>query len=176
MVLAAITVLAVGGIISGIISRVGQEPVSAIRIKGLDPAINIYRQAGDEAEHLGPLAKVQENDLLQIAYVAAGKSYGAILSIDGRGVVTMHFPYQSTEASRLESDGEVALDYSYQLDDAPRFERFFFLTSDKVFDISMAMKSAESLARSESGGLEGELSLPSHIEQYSVALVKEVSR
>ena len=173
MLLAAAMLLVFAGVIPTLRNR---SDVSPVRIKGLDPAIHIYRKSGEEAERLDSSTKVRENDLVQIAYVAATKSYGAIVSIDGSGAVTMHYPYTLFDVPYLSTDGEVALEYSYQLDDAPNFERFFFVTSDREFSLDLVVDAAESLARTPEGGVNGTLSLPRYIEQISVTLIKEVSR
>ena len=172
---AAVIVILAGGL-PGVLRSSDPILSDAIRLKGLDPSINIYRKVGMEATRLAPDDPVGENDLLQIAYNAAGKGYGAILSIDGRGVVTLHFPYEDSDSLELNSEGEVALDYSYRLDDAPGFERFFFLTSDKMFDITQIVGAAEVLAETEERGRSGALTLPDTIEQFSVVLSKEMAQ
>ncbi|MBT3272705.1 MAG: hypothetical protein HN368_06100, partial [Spirochaetales bacterium] len=65
---------------------------STTRIKGLEPSIVLYRKVSGSVEQLGNNAKASENDLLQIKYNAGGKLFGVIFSIDGRGVVTLHYP------------------------------------------------------------------------------------
>ena len=173
---AAAIVVILASVLPGVLDR--SEPVlsDAIRLKGLDPSINIYRQVGSEATRLAPDERVGENDLLQIAYNAAGKGFGAILSIDGRGIVTLHYPYEASDLPELDTEGEIALQYSYRLDDAPGFERFFFLTSDRLFDIALIIDAAEFLAETEERGRQGELTLPDTIEQFSLVLSKEMTQ
>ncbi|MDR2897499.1 MAG: hypothetical protein LBU99_01700 [Spirochaetaceae bacterium] len=106
------------------------------RIKGIgtleaQPRIFVYKKIDNEAVRLFDNAQVRENDILQVSYIAAGSDYGAIISVDGNGVVTQHFPYHGNSCAELVKDGEVALDFAYQLDDAPDFERFFFITGSK---------------------------------------------
>lgn len=103
------------------------------RIKGNGSRLYIYRQDGLEAVKLDSNAKVSEGDTLQISYIAAGAKYGAIISIDGNGTITQHFPYDNNQCEELETSGEIALNYSYQLDDAPSFERFMLITSSQPF-------------------------------------------
>jgi hypothetical protein len=57
-----------------------------------------------------------------------------MFSIDGRGTVTRHFPLEKLESVRLEPKGEVSFPTSYQLDDAPGFERFILVTSPEALD------------------------------------------
>jgi hypothetical protein len=149
------------------------------RIKGLDFKISLYRKSGESVEELIDGAEARESDLIQISYNAAGKSFGAIFSIDGRGVVSLHFPDSEKGSLVLERDGEVALDFSYRLDDAPDFERFFFVTSDRTFDLNTVMKAARTLSDKLVKGaqkpVEGTLDLPEGLEYTSMILKKEVS-
>ncbi len=149
------------------------------RIKGMDPEISLYRKTGDAVEELSNGAVARESDLIQISYNAAGRPFGAIFSIDGRGVVTLHFPDNANGSIVLERDGEVALDFSYRLDDAPHFERFFFVTSDRTFDVDTVLKAARVLSgrlmRENIKLEEGPLELPDGLAYMSVTLKKEVS-
>lgn len=105
------------------------------RVKGLDPRLRIYRKLGKKVELLEDGAAARPGDELQLAYVAAGRRYGAVLSLDGAGRVTFHLPVAggAPTAVSLRAQGEVSLPASYQLDAAPRFERFLFITSDTPF-------------------------------------------
>ena len=51
-----------------------------------------------------------------------------LVSIDGRGVATLHFP-DDVDPTALAHGGAMALDHSYELDDAPGFERFLRVTA-----------------------------------------------
>src|SRR6185295_10910968 len=58
---------------------------SGDRIKGLTPSLAVYRRTADGSETLADGAVTRAGDLLRVGYRAAGKRYGVILSIDGRG-------------------------------------------------------------------------------------------
>ncbi len=147
------------------------------RIKGMEPEISLYRKLDGTVEQLLNEAPVRESDLIQIIYNAAGKPFGAILSIDGRGVVTLHFPVEREGSLVLKRDGDVALEYSYRLDDAPLFEHFFFITSDTAFSIEKVLSAASDLAEHlVSGSTRGILSLPNELDQTSIKIKKEGSR
>jgi hypothetical protein len=162
--LAAAAVLAVV-----ILPRHFQE--GGMRAKGYEPRLRIYRRASDRVELLTDAAIVREKDLLQLSYVCGGRRYGAVVSLDGRGNVTRHLPRQGEPASALETGEEVPLPRAYELDDAPDFERFFFVVSDKPFSVSTVEAAARALSRAEAA--RAELSLPSGMEQVSVLLRKE---
>lgn len=106
-------------------------------LKGLDPRLRVYRKLGKKVERLADGAAARAGDELQLAYIAAGRRYGAVLSLDGAGRVTFHLPVDGAggTAVPLKAQGEVSLPASYQLDAAPRFERFLFVTADAPFSI-----------------------------------------
>lgn len=106
-----------------------------IRVKGKSSALFIYRNEDGKAVRLSNGTKVAEGDILQLSYVCADPEYALIVSVDGNGVVTSHFPEDSTNSALLEKGGEFPLSYSYKLDDAPSFERFYLVTSSKEFSL-----------------------------------------
>jgi len=148
----------------------GESPIE--RIKGMGPVLNIYRAEGEQARLLQDRALAREDDLLQIEYNAAGFSYGMILSIDGRGTVTLHYPASTSRIPELNT-GSVLLPYSYQLDDAPDFERFFFVVSEREFNPVAVLDAARKLSSGQERGRQGSLILPDAFRQYSITIVKE---
>ena len=151
--------------------RVPDATVDTTRVKGLAPRLFVYRKAPTGAEELAAGAAARENDVVQLAYQAAGRHFGAIVSIDGRGVVTRHLPAAGTLASPLKTGASFALPEAYRLDDAPGFERFYFVTADQPFAVDLVLAAA-----SHSAGAEGRLALPAGLDQYSFALRKETAR
>ncbi|MFO0747646.1 MAG: ActD-like protein [Myxococcota bacterium] len=75
-----------------------------LRPKGGDvaPRLVIYRQ-GERRGRARRRRAGQAGTALQVAYIAAGRSYGAIMSVDGRGGTTVHLA-----AGPLEQGGEGA--------------------------------------------------------------------
>lgn len=122
------------------------DGMSTERIKGLKPSLKVYKRNGEFAEILANRDAVSEKDLLQIEYIAGSFKYGVIFSIDGRGAVTMHFPTYSGVAAELDNNGAILLPYAYELDDAPDFERFFFITGGSSFNIDEVVDAAYELA------------------------------
>jgi hypothetical protein len=116
---------------------------------------------------------VRAGDLLQLAYVPAGKKYGMILSIDGNGQVTPHFPPDGQALARLKNTSLVSLPYSYELDHAPEFERFIFITSMSDIRTQDILDKARALARSRQSAMAGRLDLPENsYGQFSLLLKK----
>ena len=142
------------------------------RIKGLRASLTLYRQVGAGSETLADGAVARQGDVVRIGYHAAGRAYGVILSIDGRGHVTVHLPSSGDRAVPLGRDATILLDQAYELDDAPRWERFYFITGDMPFAIAPIVTSAErAIARAGSGAMPP-LPLAAALEQSVISLQK----
>jgi len=110
-------------------------PTSLERIKGAgDPVLTVYRQSSGQAQKLAARAAVRAGDVLQAAYQVTKPLQGAILSVDGGGNVTVHLAKEGRSVA-LVPGGEHPLEFSYELDRAPRYEVFFLFTSDQPFDL-----------------------------------------
>jgi hypothetical protein len=116
---------------------------------------------------------VANGDRLQVHYDAADHELGVIVSIDGGGATTLHFPSEPDDAPTLAGGGGVALDHSYELDDAPGFERFFFVTAPREsdLDVQLVLASARELA-STPAARTAPLRLPAPLGQTSILLSK----
>jgi len=99
-----------------IMEKTGPDPFAIrpeqIVVKGV-PVIDlsktqllIFRKSGDQVEMMTDREQAKAGDLLQLAYVAADESHGMILSIDGRGSVTLHFPAEKGGSTELEQRRE----------------------------------------------------------------------
>ena len=154
----------------------GPQPAGLVeaetsRIKG-DARLVVYRQGHGEPQRLQAGAQARAGDLLQLGYVAGGKPYGAVLSLDGRGAVTLHFPESPESAAALNPQGVASLGHAYELDDAPAFERFVLVTSQQPFDVSAVLDAARVLARQPEAARTQPLSLPPGLEQSSFTVEK----
>jgi hypothetical protein len=132
----------------------------------------VYRHnvAGDERLRDG--ARVARGDLVQLAYRSHAGGYGVLLSIDGAGKVTMHWPEKNDgAAAALQAPGEIRLPSSYELDDAPAFERFFMVRAASPFSVTTAFEAARAVAAQPSARTQA-LALPPGFEQISLALDK----
>ena len=124
---------------------------SEARIKGKGAVLHVYKKTETEPLLLKNGSKVSAGDTIQLSYIASGKKYGAVISVDGNGVVTQHLPESGSDAVALSSEGEIPLDYSYKLDNAPDFERFIFMTSNEPFSFNGVLNAAESLNNKQFG-------------------------
>ncbi|MCZ6634399.1 MAG: hypothetical protein O7G87_13420 [bacterium] len=146
------------------------DGLEVVRIKGATRLV-LYRktETGNELLHNGAVAR--QGDLIQILYHAAGQKYGAILSTDGRGSVTTHLPAVGTQAALLEDvkNEAVSLEFAYELDDAPHWERFYFITADSAFDLKPLLDEAYRVAKE--GG--DSLRVSESFKQFILTLKKE---
>jgi hypothetical protein len=149
------------------------------RVKGDErqPRLLLFRKRGDKAQLLdlkSDLARAGDN--IQISYrTVARAAHGVILSIDGAGAVNLHFPVQATGSTLLEQSQAARLSYAYELDDAPGFERFLFLTSASPIDVAAVMAAAEKLARDPLRAARDTLPLTGTLEQRWYTLRKEAA-
>lgn len=153
----------------------GAELERGIRTKGLDPYLLAFRQTdGGGSERLNDQAVVRESDVIQLRLVGAGRRYGAVLSIDGRGVITGHLPNadRAERAAALKREGAQTVPDAYELDDAPEFERFVLVTSAEPFDLALLHRAAADLAADAGGRRDGTLRLPGGMEQTWLNLRK----
>jgi uncharacterized protein DUF4384 len=138
-----------------------------IQYKG-DPHLVIHRQRAAGSEELAPGDTARAGDLLQIRYVAEHAKYGVIFSIDGRGQVNLHFPLKDSGSTVLQPGKTTSLPFSYELDDAPGFERFFFVTSAKPIEIGAIIEAARKLAAQPGK----QLDLPPGVKQKEFLISK----
>jgi hypothetical protein len=150
------------------------EPTRSERLKGSGPALIVYRKTAAGSEALAPGQIAREGDLLRIGYRAAGHRFGVIVSVDGRGVVTQHFPASGGDAAELGAEGTVLLDSSYELDDAPAWERFYLVASGAPFAVATVKAAAAALEESPGAARPPELRLPPGLAQVVFELRKEL--
>jgi hypothetical protein len=135
----------------------------------------IYRQSPQTTERLEDGARAARGDYLQLAYVVGDAGYGVVVSLDGAGKVTLHLPDAPTgTAVALKNTGEVRIPRSYELDDAPRFERFYLVRAAAPFPVAQVVDAARSLAASAGAGpLPKALPLPAGFSQTSIHVAKQ---
>ncbi len=140
------------------------------RLKGQAPGLDVQVQDGGAVRPLSPGELVGSGTRVQLRIKAAGARHGVVVSVDGGGHVTRHFP-DGTD-TRL-PQGTAALPFSFELDDAPGFERFFLVTAAEPIDVVAVTEAATALAE---GGVEAQakgLSLPGGLHQADVVVLKK---
>ncbi len=154
-----------GGSLVGDPGILGED---VIRLKGLEPQLQVfrYRPGLEEGyELLSPNDRVLTRDRLQVSLNPAGYSHGAVFSVDGRGVITLHFPSNFGASTSVGSQGTIVLPYAYELDDAPLFERFILILSHSPVDLRGLAGTIQAQLDRRSWVQDGVLELPN---QYQV--------
>ncbi len=147
------------------------------RIKGTDmkydkPLIAIFLKNGAQGEKLKDGSTVSAHDTIQVQYFAAQNKYGVIFSIDGRGKISLHFPYQKSANTMLTQHKKIFLADSFELDDAPDFERFFFISSDSPLNTTEILAKAGQIAKDSDLARKEYLDLPQKFNQTTFTLIK----
>lgn len=109
-----------------------------VRIKG-DPRLFIHLKTADGTREIVSGDTVSPGDKLQLSYLAGDAKFGMVVSIDGNDSVTLHFPLSPEADAALAGGGTVSLPFSYELDAAPDFERFFFISSKNPMEVEMIL-------------------------------------
>jgi hypothetical protein len=152
-------------------------PATTERSKGLDFDLRVYRQRGSAVERLAAGSEAAPHEVLQLGYVRAGYAHGVLLSLDGRGGVTMHFPREASESTRLPAgSGEQLLPEAYELDDAPGFERFIFVGAARPLPVDDVLSAARALAADPKRAETAPLALTLASGQRSVLVRKSAAR
>jgi hypothetical protein len=153
------------------------------RLKGPAQQLHLYRKTASGSQQLRDGDRAAENDRVLLQYQTESHGYGAIISVDGWGAVTTHLPESGTQAAELKPGQARFLDYSYELDTAPRWEVFFFVTSPSDFRIetvTQAIGNAVTLSgRDRKQDVRPDpprvLELPDNFQVTTFTLIKELS-
>jgi len=141
------------------------------RLKGLAPALDVHVAAPGGPRALRGDEVLGQGDVVQVRIRAAGAAHGVVVSLDGSGAVTRHFPDGALTAL---PPGMAALPFSFELDDAPGFERFVLVTADAPIDVEGVLRAARSVAAGELPETTP-LPLPAGLRQSDVLLRKRMS-
>jgi len=144
------TCVCVAAVAATIVLRQPAGDETTIKGSG-DASLVLHRKVTEGSEELRDGAVARRGDQIRIGYRASGRSYGAILSIDGRGTLTQHLPGTGDRSAALQPAGTVFLDFAYELDDAPRWEAFYFVTADAPFDLEPARRAVREATASRTG-------------------------
>ena len=118
-----------------------------VRVKG-SPTLLIHKvDAAGVTTRLDAGGAVAEGDRLQLSVTRATGLHAVVVSLDGRGQVTLHFPQGGGDgAIRAEGGAPFSLPHSYELDDAPHFERFILITAPAPLDAAAVLDRTRRLA------------------------------
>ena len=110
------------------------ETQSDTRIKGLDARMEVWKKTPAGIVQLNDLDEAREGDEIQLRYAVPEKCFGLLFSMDGNGALTLHMG-NGEKAVELAPGKMNSLPFAYKLDDAPYFEKFFFVTSSQEFAV-----------------------------------------
>ncbi len=136
------------------------------------PNLQLYQKSGGSERMLRDGDTARAGDRLQLAYIPGEQTHGVILSIDGAGSITLHFPEKADGSTALQRGRRVFLAYSFELDRAPVFERFFFITAKRALPTATILAAAEKLAADPGQAMTGALDLPADCRQSSLLIRK----
>jgi hypothetical protein len=153
--------------------QIDETASSGLREKGVEPYLRVFRHVSEGLEELDPSDPTAPGAQLQLSYAAVGRDHGAVLSVDGRGAITVHLPLHGAESAVLQPEGTTDLPASYRLDDAPHFERFFFVTAQQPFELALVLDAAQRLTEKPDRARTAPLDLPRAIGQSDFLLLKE---
>lgn len=167
--LAFAPVLAAAAVVSIVVLR--PPAASGDRLKGLAPALDVHVAAPSGPRAVRGDEVLGKGDVVQVRIRGAGAGHGVVVSLDGSGAVTRHFPDGAATALPT---GTASLPFSFELDDAPGFERFVLVTADAPIDVEEVLKAARTVAAGEQPATTA-LTLPAGLRQSDVLLRKRVS-
>ncbi|MEL6181917.1 MAG: ActD-like protein [Myxococcota bacterium] len=151
------------------------QPSVGERIKGA-PALVVHRVLeGGVTQRLTTADAARPGDTVQLSVSGAQNRYAVIVSIDGRGQVTRHFPLKGNSGAIISTAKAIpfTLPHAYELDDAPDFERFILLTHTAPFDVAQVMSSAQKVASGSHKHRTLLVGLPKKMQQTSFLLKKK---
>lgn len=142
----------------------GQHGAAA---ESVGAALHLHREGDGE---LTPGATAAQGDVLGFRFDVRDPGFGALFSIDGAGVVTLHLPESVAQGPIAVEPGRTTVDLGYELDDAPGYERFFLVLAQQPFDLDAVLHAAERLATGD--GQTGRLELPAELDVVDFVVTK----
>lgn len=109
------------------------------RVKGGGNRIELWQKKEGIVANILNNALLEKGDVIQIRIHPEKKCFGVVVSLDGRGTWTTHLPDSGSTSKAIKPGKDEFLDFAYQLDDAPNYEVFWLVTSDKTFNIDTLM-------------------------------------
>ncbi len=124
---------------------VDSPPVVDIVQRSRSNRLFAHRKGARAVLRLWPGSTLAAGDLIQLGYTAGGATHGVIVSVDGRGVVTLHHPARPDETTALEPFGRQSLPYSFELDGEPTCERILFITANRPIDVGAVLAACRAM-------------------------------
>ena len=159
-------------VLAGVVLLPGGEERPGSRTKGTRPALVAHRVVDGATEQLATGDAARTKDRIQLSLLRAAGRHVVVVSIDGGGQVTLHYPFDAAEAVPV-GRARFTLPRSYELDDAPGFERFVLVSAPVPVPPEAVLESARRLAARGAAARTAPLGdLPPEAEQTSLLLEK----
>ena len=88
----------------------------------------------------------------------------------------MHLPPNGERAAPLKPGSEILLDQAYELDDAPGWEQFYFVTGETPFAVADVVNAARKTAAGGVRGTPAPLPVGHELAQSTFSIQKEVQQ
>lgn len=124
----------------------GPAEETGFHIKG-EPQIIAHLVNEAEPRQLTAGQAISAGDRVQLSIIGAGSAYAVVASIDGSNHVELHFPRGQGDGRIAVAGSPFSLPHSYELDDAPHFERFFLVASASPIDVAHVLEMVERLTQ-----------------------------
>jgi len=145
---------------------------NSVIIKGNTENLFLYRKNGNQADFLKNGDTAKKDDIVQIAYQIPKERNCIIFSIDGNSGVTLHYSSSGNSIQDNSKTGKTFVPESYQLDDAPYYERFFMITSDAEIRRDEILSRAKKFALDRDKAVYESFPVEKSFSQQSVLIVK----
>lgn len=135
--LGAVLALALVGFAGAVLASLAGAP-SPPAPRQETSGIAVFRLTAGVVSAVPDGATARTGDRIQLTFDARAP-HGVIWSVDSRGVRSLHFPSAPCDSTALGTGSGRPLAFSWQLDDAPGAERFYFATSSRPLDPARVM-------------------------------------
>ncbi|MGQ0506682.1 MAG: DUF4384 domain-containing protein, partial [Myxococcaceae bacterium] len=115
--------------------------------------LKVYVREGDRVRELGN-EPVKAGSAIQFEVKAQEPGFVSVLGVDGRGNVTVYFPYGKTQSAPYDPRAPL-LSQAIELDDAPGAEELYLLYSQRAFDAQAAVDALKNKVALEDRAPEG---------------------
>ncbi len=110
-------------------------------------SLTVFRKRGQQLERLSDGVTAQAGDLLQVAVRSETVQRCAVVSVDGDGTVTRHLPEEGETPLTVNPGESPQSAHAYELDDAPRYERFVLACGPTPFAVGALVRAVQDANR-----------------------------
>jgi hypothetical protein len=135
------------------------EP-EVVRLKGKPAELRLFRNTPTGPARVTSGDSAIAGEIIQVEFHPGGFAYGAIYSVDGNGSVTLHWPAQPNASTAWSTVSEYRLPEAFELDQAPGFERFHLVVSQKPIDLTTLANQVAASAKQDERWLSGQFPKP----------------